>query len=512
VSLLSPLLSLLLLFTPTNSQSLFVPTKPSPLNLRLLTDFKDAACLDGSPGAYYVSTYAAGTSRSWLIFFEGGGWCYDGFDCLDRSKSHLGSSKGYGQVMGEAGGMLSTNCEVNPAFCSFNRVYMKYCDGNSFSGLRPDPLEVKGSSLHFSGRRILSAALEDLLKREPDFQTAEEVLLSGGSAGGLATFINADWVGTWLRDKVPSLKKYRAMPLSGFFPRIPNVHGIQSYENSIKGVFTMSKPDAEEDGLNRACVEAMDKETEKQGGESQRWKCNFAEHLWAFTKTPLFLVNSVFDNWVIACEILGGDGDAGCHSAPDWTQCGYNLENCSENQIFVLNEYRADIVKRLPDLRKVSSGPNGLFMHSCHTHVEAMNDDYLKGISIEGVSMREAILSWWNLEAPTAPSLHWPCALQGGRFPVQCNPTCAVQRRRPPTEAVELEADGDGRKSEICTLAEGGEEKSWESIVQTVAQTAFPAASKRVPLYSSSVSESHEQGTQTEPTLPEEAFEVLEYE
>ena len=34
------------------------------------------------------------------------------------------------------GGIVSSDCGVNPAFCTFNQVFFKYCDGNSFSGLR----------------------------------------------------------------------------------------------------------------------------------------------------------------------------------------------------------------------------------------------------------------------------------------------------------------------------------------------------------------------------------------
>ena len=43
--------------------------------LHLLTAYPDAKCLDGSPAGYYLR--AGSNTSKYLIFFEGGGWCYD---------------------------------------------------------------------------------------------------------------------------------------------------------------------------------------------------------------------------------------------------------------------------------------------------------------------------------------------------------------------------------------------------------------------------------------------------
>lgn len=54
-----------------------------------------ALCLDGSPGAYYLTP---GDPTKILLFFEGGGWCGDDDlsstveNCYQRSKTGLGSS------------------------------------------------------------------------------------------------------------------------------------------------------------------------------------------------------------------------------------------------------------------------------------------------------------------------------------------------------------------------------------------------------------------------------------
>lgn len=41
---------------------------------KVVLEDKDALCLDGSPGAYYIYQ---GDPKKVLIFIEGGGWCGD---------------------------------------------------------------------------------------------------------------------------------------------------------------------------------------------------------------------------------------------------------------------------------------------------------------------------------------------------------------------------------------------------------------------------------------------------
>ena len=50
-----------------------------------------AACLDGSPYAFYYVPSKSGSTK-WSIYLNGGGWCYDERDCAQRAKTRLGSS------------------------------------------------------------------------------------------------------------------------------------------------------------------------------------------------------------------------------------------------------------------------------------------------------------------------------------------------------------------------------------------------------------------------------------
>jgi len=96
----------------------------------------NARCLDGSPPAYYIRKgYGEGRDK-WIVFFEGGGWCYDLEQCYLRSKTILGSSKDYYAELpnDELKFYLSSNELVNPMMYNWNTVLVKYCDGSSYAG------------------------------------------------------------------------------------------------------------------------------------------------------------------------------------------------------------------------------------------------------------------------------------------------------------------------------------------------------------------------------------------
>lgn len=46
----------------------------SVFNLKLVPN-SDAKCLDGTPGAYYISEGSGINKTKFVLYFEGGGWC-----------------------------------------------------------------------------------------------------------------------------------------------------------------------------------------------------------------------------------------------------------------------------------------------------------------------------------------------------------------------------------------------------------------------------------------------------
>lgn len=60
--------------------------------LHLLDAATGALCLDGSAAGFYHRPGAS--NASWIVHFEGGGWCVDQADCEQRAQTAIGSSKG----------------------------------------------------------------------------------------------------------------------------------------------------------------------------------------------------------------------------------------------------------------------------------------------------------------------------------------------------------------------------------------------------------------------------------
>lgn len=410
------------------------------MKLHLMTDKglqskKGAVCLDGTDAGFYFAPAAdPAFATSWQLYFEGGGWCYDEIDCYQRSLSRLGSTSARpGTVAG--GGLISDDCKVNPDFCNFNRVYMVYCDGNSFSGNRDEPLLVRGldgkeRSLYFRGKRIIDAVLETLLTSSTTkfgLGQAETVMLTGCSAGGLATFLHTDYVHAWLKQAGLPLKKFGSVPISGAFLLHSTVEGKPVYPTEMQTIFHLANSTH---GLNDRCVASL--------GEAERWRCNFAEVSYAYTESPIFPLNSALDAWSTAC-ILTAElppnypnqtiADNGlCAAVPGWAACSASLEACTGAEVSALNHWVDDFQHAFKNTTTFSKPGNGAFLHSCHTHCEAQDDHLFKTFAVGGVTMQQAISKWWrsDFSEPAEQHSYTPCHLHAEEGKTRrCNPTCA---------------------------------------------------------------------------------------
>ncbi|KAK8445498.1 hypothetical protein SEVIR_9G336500v4 [Setaria viridis] len=187
--------------------------------------FTGAVCLDGSPPAYHLHRGSGAGARSWLLQFEGGGWCNDVRSCAERAGTRRGSTHLMTKVE-VFSGILSNLPAMNPDFYNWNRVKLRYCDGGSFSG---DSAYINDSSvLYFRGQRIWDAIITDLLQK--GLAKAENVLLSGCSAGGLATFFHCDS----LKERLGGATTVKCLSDAGFFLDLNDISGI----NNIRQFFS----------------------------------------------------------------------------------------------------------------------------------------------------------------------------------------------------------------------------------------------------------------------------------
>ncbi|KAH7515007.1 hypothetical protein FEM48_Zijuj11G0150600 [Ziziphus jujuba var. spinosa] len=167
----------------------FLTTEGSSVDITYLHSAvnKGAVCLDGSPPAYHFQKGSGSGINSWMVYHAGGGWCDNVADCLNRTTRDLGSSKHMTKQLNFTG-IMSNQQELNPYFYNWNIILIRYCDGSSFTGdvEAVDP----ATNLHFRGARIWNAVMEDLLAK--GMKNAENAILTGCSAGGLATILHCD--------------------------------------------------------------------------------------------------------------------------------------------------------------------------------------------------------------------------------------------------------------------------------------------------------------------------------
>ena len=116
-----------------------------------LTEYPEALCLDGTPAGYYWRPGSGDGATKWYIHHEGGGWCqmetplqnWPNDNCLDRANNsnptawlaRLGTltADPPSQVW-DVAYSSAPDPAINPLMHNWNSVYLRYCDGGTFTG------------------------------------------------------------------------------------------------------------------------------------------------------------------------------------------------------------------------------------------------------------------------------------------------------------------------------------------------------------------------------------------
>ncbi|KAK8521278.1 hypothetical protein V6N12_005187 [Hibiscus sabdariffa] len=379
-----------------------------------------AVCLDGSLPAYHLHRGFGAGSNNWILQFEGGGWCNDVSSCLERAKTRRGSTR-YMEKFKVFSGILSSNASLNPGFVSlflgllsscminniynlacrfpledcfqhpdcknlttqqirgwkedfynWNRVKLRYCDGASFSG---DGMFDNGTSvLHFRGQKIWEAIIYDLLPR--GLSSARMALLSGCSAGGLATFLHCDS----LSNMLPKDARVKCLSDAGFFLDEQDIslnYTMRSFYNDLIALQGVEK------NLNPNCVRSI-----------QNPKlCFFPQYALNYIKTPYFILNSAYDVFQFHHGLVPPSADLHAH----WYHCKFNPAACDATQIDVLQGFRRDMLSALDSFQNNSSSV-GMFINSCFAHCQSESQDTWLAVDsprIHDKTISQAVGDWY---------------------------------------------------------------------------------------------------------------------
>lgn len=362
----------------------------------------------------------AGSEKQLLISLPGGGWCWNDGNCAARANTTLGSMDVYiaqrGKEMTVGEGELNGLPTLNPHFHNFTMLSPVYCDGSNFAGAADHanvPLPGGGTTtLYVRGRAILTAALDAALEQFNLADTLEEVMLTGCSAGGTATYFNVDFVHKYLVSKLaPGRRlKTRAFGNAGWF--------LDTNSKAWDGDGWSGEP-----GFQRAADEALFSyaglapmlSAECQMSYAplkESWKCAMSQYLYPFIEQPTLVLQSSYD---LNQLVTGGPPcvQASAFSGGQPTIAfPHSLNNCSAAENEVVNRYGDALNASLFTARR-----GAVFAPTCTIHCYT---GHWTQIAIGNVTMADAIGQFFVASDPSG--MLWYDTCRGGN----CNPSCPI--------------------------------------------------------------------------------------
>ncbi|CAO2838831.1 unnamed protein product [Amaranthus hypochondriacus] len=242
-------------------------------------------------------------------------------------------------------GILSNNISQNPDFYNWNRIKLRYCDGASFAG--NSKFDNGTSLMYFRGQKIWQAIIFDLLPK--GLANAEKALLSGCSAGGLATFLHCDSFTKFL----PRNATVKCLSDAGFFMDIPDIANENTSRTFYNNLITLQ---GVEQNLDKNCTSTLEDPK----------LCFFPQHLLGFIKTPFFILNTAYDVYQLNHILVPPSADP----RGLWNHCKLNISTCTPPQIQTLQDFRQNMFEALYSFYKHSTS-GGMFINSCFAHCQS---------------------------------------------------------------------------------------------------------------------------------------------
>jgi hypothetical protein len=230
------------------------------------------------------------------------------------------------------------------------------CDGGSFTGSRTAPdtnhtqngedcpnATCSGPPIYYRGHYNFVALFTQIIEQ----LKPTDVLLAGGSAGGMAVYHQCDRAKAILAKNGMGGVKLKCMPDAGLFPG-------DNWRHPDPGNSWMADSMENKQGLNEKCVAAY----ERNGSD---WRvCMRGAAALRYIETPIFLLNSLY-NWCTAYFVSALPVPSAM-----WKTMTAKIKLLEG---FLQGTHASQMDAMAPAIDP--STPHGLFADSCHAHVES---------------------------------------------------------------------------------------------------------------------------------------------
>ena len=367
-----------------------VPPNPHTLALQMLPPPRagasaDPACLDGTAYGYYA--HVGTDATRWIVSIEGGGWCPDLWNCYLRTEDFYANAS-----LGSSRNWLPTAfaMDFGAAFNGWSYLLLPYCSGDSFSGLALEPAPTpygnySNATIYFRGAANLEAALADALARAGAAGRVAEVLVTGGSAGGMSTVLHVDRIGA-----LAGAARVAGVPQAGFFTEWnatcvdPEPGAIWcNATDQFAHLFGIANVSG---ALAPACL---------ADHAAEPWRCFLVPTAQAYVAAPLFFWQSKFDHFQLRAFV-----SVACTLAQAYNPPWVSNVTCNARDTGAISSFGALFMEQFAPVLAAPGPHRAAFLTSCvlhgmDYHYLAVGDADIAPIGERGASPAVALNTWY---------------------------------------------------------------------------------------------------------------------
>ncbi|XP_059762874.1 palmitoleoyl-protein carboxylesterase NOTUM isoform X2 [Balaenoptera ricei] len=365
------------------------------LRLHLLLN-TSVTCNDGSSAGYYLKESKG--SRRWLLFLEGGWYCFNRENCDSRydTMRRLMSSKDW-PLTRTGTGILSSQPEENPHWWNANMVFIPYCSSDVWSGASS---KSEKNEYAFMGALIIQEVVRELLGK--GLSGAKVLLLAGSSAGGTGVLLNVDRVAEQLEELGYPAIQVRGLADSGWF-----LDNKQYRRTDCIDTITCAPTEAIRRGI-RYWNGVVPERCRRQFKEGEEWNCFFGYKVYPTLRCPVFVVQWLFDEAQLTVDNVHLTG-----------------QPVQEGQWLYIQNLGRELRNTLKDVP-------ASFAPACLSH-EIIIRSHWTDVQVKGTSLPRALHCWDRSlhdshKASKAPLKGCPIHLVDSCPWPHCNPSCPTIR------------------------------------------------------------------------------------